>query len=362
MQTLFSLSGAELIKRTQDLVVVERRATMDLIEHLREIERRMLFLEMGYSSLFEFVVKHLGLSEGSAQRRISAMRLIRDVPEARAKLDSGEITLSNASQIQTVFRAAAQAQRSSLRGAQEPGIQVNDPSSLVGKTLDLDSKKRILEEISGMTQKECQSKLLELVPQAAAKLMERDRQISEEKFELKLVISKDLHDRIEELKVLLSHSLRQGGVAELLEYLVNQETKRQEKKKGVQAGTGAEARNEKPPEESEEISVRSPEIAGVAKSTATAVRTETVRSSSRQAIPRAIQREVWKRAKGCCQYPGCSSRFRLEMDHILPYAQGGESSAENLRLLCRAHNMKHAVESYGFELMSSYLESGSRRG
>ena len=74
MKTLSLLSGPELLKRTQDLIAVERRTTMDLIEHLREIERRMLFLDTGHKSLFEFAVKHLGLSEGSAQRRIAAMR------------------------------------------------------------------------------------------------------------------------------------------------------------------------------------------------------------------------------------------------------------------------------------------------
>ena len=55
---------------------------------------------------------------------------------------------------------------------------------------------------------------------------------SEERFELKLVISKELHDQINELKMLLSHSLQDGGTTSLLEYLVSQEIKRQKKKRG----------------------------------------------------------------------------------------------------------------------------------
>jgi 5-methylcytosine-specific restriction endonuclease McrA len=321
MENISSLSGPELIKRTLDLVVVERRTTMELIEHLREIERRMLFLETGHSSLFEFAVKHLGLSEGSVQRRISAMRLIRDIPEAKAKIESGEISLSNASQIQSVFRAATATEHSRKNTAPNMG---------------LDKKKEILEKISGMTQRECQSALLELVPGSAPQLMERDRQVGKERFELKLVVTKELHDKIDELKELLSHSLQSGGTAELLELLVHQEMKRQEKKNGISLkASSKESREEK----NDEV-------------TAASVQTKIIRS--RKWIPRTIQREVWRGAKGVCQYPGCLSRYRLEMDHIVPHAKGGSDSIENLRLYCQAHNLGHAMESYGTEFMNSY--------
>jgi 5-methylcytosine-specific restriction endonuclease McrA len=342
MNTLSSLSGSELLKRTQDLVADERRATMDLIEHLREIERRMLFLETGHSSLFEFAVKHLGLSEGSAQRRISAMRLIRDIPEAKAKLESGEISLSNASQIQTVFRASKVAERQDKRSGK----------SSVQK-MSLGSKREILDKVSGMTQRECQAALLELVPDAAPKLMERDRQISEERFELKLVISKVLHEQIGELKSLLSHSLNDGGTSELIEYLVQQELKRQAKKHGVFNESELEHsiwenRSTQAVGQSENSRQQGARLG----STAAPVRNEVNRS--RKAIPRSTQREIWRLAKGCCQYPECGSRYRLELDHIVPYAQGGSDSIENLRLYCRAHNLGHAVKTYGTEKMNQY--------
>jgi hypothetical protein len=206
MENIQSLEKSKILERTRDLAALERHTTLELIEHLREIERRMLFLELNYKSLFDFAVKHLGLSEGSAQRRISAMRLIRDVPEAKAKLESGAISLSNASQVQTAFRSSK-------------------------SKMSVTEKKETLEKISGMTQRECQATLLQLVPEAAPKLMEREKQVSAEHFELKLVISKELHGQIEKLKDLLSQSLQGSGSSELIEYLVKQELKRQEKKK-----------------------------------------------------------------------------------------------------------------------------------
>ncbi|MBC7690999.1 MAG: hypothetical protein H7222_04470 [Methylotenera sp.] len=85
------LNSSELISRTMTLVAEERRITLALIEHLAEISRRRVYAELGYSSLWDFATRELGLSEGAAQRRIQAMRLLRDVPEAAEALESGRL-------------------------------------------------------------------------------------------------------------------------------------------------------------------------------------------------------------------------------------------------------------------------------
>jgi len=66
-----------LLAKTKALVQEERRITLELIECLEIISSRTLYADLGYGSLFEFCTRHLGLSEGSAHRRISAMRLAR---------------------------------------------------------------------------------------------------------------------------------------------------------------------------------------------------------------------------------------------------------------------------------------------
>ena len=61
-------------------------------------------------------------------------------------------------------------------------------------------------------------------------------------------------------------------------------------------------------------------------------------------IPAAVKREVWRRDQGCCSYVDpysgrrCGSRYRLEIDHIVPFALGGATELFNLRLRCRAHH------------------------
>jgi hypothetical protein len=57
----------------------------------------------------------------------------------------------------------------------------------------------------------------------------------------------------------------------------------------------------------------------------------------REAIPRAVQREVWRRDEGRCVE--CSSKERLCFDHIIPFSRGGSSTGRNLQLLCERCNL-----------------------
>ena len=62
-----------------------------------------LFFKQGFSSLFDYVVRELGYSEGAAYRRIKAMKLCCALPETANRLQSGRLSLSAASQLQVFF-------------------------------------------------------------------------------------------------------------------------------------------------------------------------------------------------------------------------------------------------------------------
>ncbi len=78
----------------------ERDVMIELLEHLQEVYDRRLFADFGHSSLVKYLVKELGYSESAAFRRYQALRLIKEIPEVKTRLEKGEINLTSASMIQ----------------------------------------------------------------------------------------------------------------------------------------------------------------------------------------------------------------------------------------------------------------------
>jgi hypothetical protein len=55
-------------------------------------------------------------------------------------------------------------------------------------------------------------------------------------------------------------------------------------------------------------------------------------------VPKAIQRAVRARDKRCCTFPGCNNRRFLDCHHVEHWSDGGETSLDNLVLLCTRHH------------------------
>jgi hypothetical protein len=67
----------------------------------------------------------------------------------------------------------------------------------------------------------------------------------------------------------------------------------------------------------------------------------------RRTISPALQRALRTR-DGCCQFPGCSNHRFVDAHHIKHWARGGDTSLDNLVLLCRHHH--RLVHEGGFTL------------
>ncbi|HET7754722.1 MAG TPA: HNH endonuclease signature motif containing protein, partial [Anaeromyxobacteraceae bacterium] len=87
-------------------------------------------------------------------------------------------------------------------------------------------------------------------------------------------------------------------------------------------------------------------------------------------IPADVRRKVWQRDQGRCTWTAkngqrCGSRWKLEIDHITPAALGGPPTIDNLRLLCRPHNILYAQQVFGRRHMAKFTgdrsASGSKR-
>lgn len=56
----------------------------------------------------------------------------------------------------------------------------------------------------------------------------------------------------------------------------------------------------------------------------------------RKHIETRVKQEVWRRDQGRCVE--CSSKEKLEYDHIIPLSKGGSNTARNIQLLCQKCN------------------------
>ena len=82
--------------------------------------------------------------------------------------------------------------------------------------------------------------------------------------------------------------------------------------------------------------------------------------------PAAVARAVFLRDGQRCTYVSpdgrrCSARRCLELDHVEPWGEGGESTIENLRLRCRAHNKRYARQYYGNSRVEAAVQLARQR-
>ena len=216
--TVSALSDDRLLARTKELSGIEHHLEVVVIDHLREIQKRRLYLRRGFSSLFDYAVRELGYSDAAAWRRIKAMRLCADVEGVRERLQNGTMTLNAAAQLQhafdrqerkkeraarsapggTGFGAAAQSQD----GAAPPRPAERQPAPV--PVLDSEGRRELVEQASGKSSREVMQLLAEVDPELAA-AADRVRPLGGGRWELKAVIDDECRRGLERLKGLLSH-------------------------------------------------------------------------------------------------------------------------------------------------------------
>jgi 5-methylcytosine-specific restriction endonuclease McrA len=219
-----------------------------------------------------------------------------------------------------------------------------------GEKKTVQEKRQIVKQAQGLSQEQCLKALLTISPQAFCE--EKERVVSATQRELRLVISEKVYQKIQTLRGMLSHAQPEARLSELLEHLLDLGIAEQQKKRiGVkclkEAGSlgeqGASSHTEKAqPKAAPSESGKAPKPDPNSWIHPAAGRTKTLPSGRRVFLPKSLTAPIWLRAQNPCEWTGhgkrCSSRYRLQVDHIQPLSQGGANASSNLRILCWAHN------------------------
>ncbi len=350
--------------------------TADLVAHIGEVDSRRLFLPAAHPSMFSYCVNVLHFSEQAAYKRIRVARMARRFPAIFDALAEGRVHLSglfllkaymsrrNAAEllaavthkscreIEKVLAERYPKEDVATRVRALPNSRVvaaapvaGPDAAIVAETQEQLSARTVASSVRRTEEwvspgadasavKEPVAGLGLLTGEDSSVLRTEGRKpakvqpLAPKRYALQLTMSQELHDKLRHAQALLSHTSPSGDVAAVLERALDLLITKLEKTKY--------AATENP----------------------RAIKAST--SGKPRQIPAHVRRAVRKRDGDQCTFVSddgqrCPERHFLEFDHVKPVCRGGETTADGLRLRCRAHNHYEAERLLGVLFMQRKL-------
>ena len=306
-----SMSFADIIASTQNLVRAERELIAELIRHLIVIEARKIYALEGYSSLYAYCTEGLGLSHNKACKRVAAAKVARLFPSLLNRLENGELSVS---------------------------ILALLVPKLTEANFDV-----ILKGIEGRSKREAELFL---------STVSLDGEIKPDapKVEVRILCPQTVYEKLERAKDILAPEGQTW--ADVLDHALEAFL---DKHDPLRKAERAQKRAEAAARGKVEVQTEVVETADLIPAEEVPFEAEAVlpgETFRSRYISQDIRHAVYLRDGGRCTYVSpeghrCLAKRFLEFDHRLPLAFGGEHCLENLRLLCRTHNSFYAGKMMG---------------
>jgi 5-methylcytosine-specific restriction endonuclease McrA len=317
---LVGLRDDELLAGLAVLVRREHALLADLLAHLAELDQRRLFLDLGYPSLFAYCTDAIGLSKSAAGRRIAAARVCRKYPEAYARVARGELELSVLCEVSKYLNPQNATELFDACGCK--------------------SYERVEELLAVRFPKPDVRDLVRCKPQ-----QQTLEPLSADRFGVHFTADGEFRDLLTEVRALASHRAPAGDLMTVMKRGL--EAYRRELQK-ERFAVGCKPKRARSKRGIREAATR--QNVGHAQGQG---HREAAHSNRRtRHVPATVSRDVYTRDDGRCTFVStdgrrCGATQFLEFDHAQPWARGGESTVENLRLRCRAHNQHSARLHFG---------------
>ncbi len=335
---LVALRNEQLLAALAKLVLGENDLLSDLLAHLAELDERRLYLELGFTSLFAYCTEALGLCKSSAYRRIAAARVCRRYPEAFERVAAGELQVSvlaalsrylsseNSLELFATCSRKSCEQVEELLAARFPKPDVPDsmrrlPARAEGPRLhDSSSSMGNLAEAAALTNTGLgaeESKRLAADPLrtrvAPTPVPRKLEPLSAARFGVHFTADTEFKDLLDELRALTSHRRPDGDLLTLLKRGLEAYRRELQKDRFGVGRTEHRAR----------------------RVTASSFAPVTEFASRSRHVPAAVACEVYLRDSGRCTFSAangqrCGAKRFVELDHIEPWAVGGEATPREL--------------------------------
>lgn len=392
--SLEKLKDQELLTHFEKAIQRERGVTVEVILHIREISKRGLYAREAYPSLFSYLTEKYRYSGGAAYRRIQATKVSEIFPPALKLLESGGLNLMTISLISphiTKENAKMLIQKvtgksksvveyilAELFGKREiyrdqirklpvlkPKIQDtqsfqevsistggNEKNKLFQEdTRNCSDNKQNMEQIRVTQEGDCRPIVEELgdsdeILRAHALRMTESHALGMtpeaesglkviRKVKIEFVADEMVAKKLERAKDILRHKFPSGQLKDIFDQALEDLLEKRD-----------------PERRMARIEARSHMREGDLSTSPEASKRTTPLAATTRHIPERIRMEVWKRDGGRCTYISpfgqrCRERGKLELDHVKPWALGGDSQEKNLRLLCSTHNKYQAYKTFG---------------
>lgn len=336
-----------LVARLAELLAREHVALADFLVTLADFDRERRWEEYGYANLYDFLVRELGMSKGTAFYRKVAVALVQGYPEVLEPLRDGRlcitavhalskvITPENRAEVLPRFLNVSKQEAKAISAEIAPAVEVprREVVTTVRAAPALDMG-HVPNRLVNRTGTEPATPPV-VAPLDLAPALRPSRPTLEpltaDEHRLHLTVSPEFLNMLDSCKKALSHAMPGADAADVLAEGMRLILARDAKRKGL---------------------VERPRARKAGQPCL----------DSRNA-PAEIERAVWKRDQGKCQWPVegggiCGSEIRPELDHIRGFRPGEPVTADDFRILCRPHNLAHARQVYG----DDYMEGFRRRG
>jgi hypothetical protein len=320
------------------MVAVRYRKTQgELLDCTQKADEEKLYLYKGYKSLFDYLVRDLGLSESTTCDIINVARTAKIVPQLKEQLEQGLGGISKLRKICPVLKKA--------HAENKP----EEIAEWLKKTVTMctrEIEKEVAKVSPAPRRKESIRRIDENTSSLNINLSDEERKLLEKAQNLSSSKNKSCQNMTETIVQALQEFVEKHDPVKKAE---RQKERQQKKESAAQAveqpsvtedGKGTKSITETDASKNESVTDANPEVDKT--ETVTNDKSETEKTG-RQSISAAIIHEVNLRDGGQCTYVSpdgrrCECSRFLHLHHVKPVALGGENTVENLITICAAHH------------------------